>query len=230
MSNIVHCIEGLEFHADSASDAPRVLDLDVGRRVGLARPRAVRDTIKAAIRDGAFRKDEHYRELPAVAAGTKESVEYWLTLAGAVKLTTRLRTPVADAVTDDMVRVYCEAITRVRTPVALPPAPPPMAVAAVLESGPRMGDTPEGRLEVRRRCEVTAKACGRSLASVQGFVRRQGRVGSPYYIGAIHWHAWLMPMLDDLAMGRLMLPATRKVGALLFADPRQVPLFDPDVN
>src|SRR5579862_8200065 len=98
-TEIVLHVEGLEFRADSAADEPRVLDIELGAQAGLARPAAIRDTIKAAIRDGAFREGEHFRILPAAPDNSRgrPATVYSLTEAGALKLMTRLRTPIADA-------------------------------------------------------------------------------------------------------------------------------------
>ncbi len=101
---------------------------------------------------------------------------------------------------------------------------PQEAAIRVIDSGPRIGDSPEGRAEVRRRCEVTARACGSTLRAVLGFVRRMARTSSPYFATDMYWRTCLLPMLDDLAMGKLFLSKRRAAG-LLGADSRQIKMF-----
>ena len=86
-------------------------------------------------------------------------------------------------------------------------APRPQQIDASVSNGVRMGDTSEGRHEVQTRCLATARACQLSRARIYGIVRRSTRVGSPFFVSALDWQLRIRPMLDDLACGRLLLPA-----------------------
>lgn len=129
---IVLKVEGLEFRADNRASEPRVLDVELARRAGMTRPRDVRVVIARAIKDGSFRENEHFTisrfetakspEAPRKRGRTAD-IEYWLTEAGALKLMTRLRTPTADAMVDDMIRVYREALRQLRDVSATLPIP-----------------------------------------------------------------------------------------------------------
>lgn len=90
-------------------DEPRVRDVDAAERLGFERPRKVRELIE---RIWPENRRPHCR--PAVGrqstgnGGEREYTvtEYWLTEAELLKLCARSKTPIAESVLDDMIRVY----------------------------------------------------------------------------------------------------------------------------
>lgn len=89
-------------------DEPRVRDLELAERLGFSRPRDVRKLIKdltvagklhdVAHRDGAARA-------PGQVAARPER-EFWLTEAQALKVIAKSETDVADAILDEVIRVF----------------------------------------------------------------------------------------------------------------------------
>ncbi len=204
MSDKMVRIGGLEFCAEG-DEEPRALDIAIGEVVGLSRPRDVRRAIRTSLRTGLL-QEKDCRALGArrkIGVISGEVTEYWLTEMGARLLATQLNSPRAVAMTREMVEWFVEARRQLCDPSALIAAP-------IIDSGPRIGDSPEGRAEVRRRCEVTARACGSTLRAVLGFVRRMARTSSPYFATDMYWRTCLLPMLDDLAMGKLFLAKSKR--------------------
>ncbi len=103
----------------------------------------------------------------------------------------------------------------------VPPAPPSVRI---LDSGPRMSDSPEGKYEVRKRCTIVARACDRTLKQVLGFVQRMARTSSPYHVSDIYWRDRILALLDEIAMGHVILARGKTVRGLL-TDTRQQKLF-----
>ena len=92
-------------------DEPRMLDTDVARRIKLKQPRNIRQMIERiwpegqrprcrtmVVRQSVGPKGKGVREVTVNA--------YWLTEAQILKLCARAETPIADAILDDMIRVY----------------------------------------------------------------------------------------------------------------------------
>ncbi|WP_394831672.1 hypothetical protein LVJ94_34685 [Pendulispora rubella] len=144
--------------------------------------------------------------------------EFWLTESGTLKLITRLRTPQADAVVDEMIRVYRQAISELRAPE--PPAP--ARLLSEVAHGPRVGDSAIQRREVAFYCRAAANACSASIQSIHGFVRREFRVPGIYHLSVLLWPQ-AKALLEALGMGRLMLPKRRP--RLLPAHPNQQRLW-----
>ncbi len=272
-TQIVFQVGDFEFHAESKEAEPTVLDLVIGHRVGLARPRDVRKHIRRGILEGAMREGEHFRrelrtrrpgssarrsagnastgsvefieESPARQIGAGQIVdkflapeetlpdsldnprepqlgageiveefdwpreeEFWLTETGALKLITRLRTPAADAMVDEIIRVYREAIRKLRMPERTPPVP----ILAEVAHGARMGDTDILRREMEFYCHAAKVASGCTLQCVHGFLRREFRLGGVYHLSVILWHQ-AKGMLEAIGIRRLLQPlrARRKL-------------------
>jgi hypothetical protein len=93
----------------AGDDEPRVRDIDAAECLGFKRPRKVRDLIERI-----WPKNKRPDVRPTVGrasmprGGTREVTvkEYWLTEAELLKVIARSETPVADAILDDMIRVY----------------------------------------------------------------------------------------------------------------------------
>ncbi len=222
MSEKMVRVGGLEFCAEGGEE-PRALDVAIGETVGLSRPRDVRRAIRSALKSGLL-QEKDCRALGArrkIGAVSGEVTEYWLTEMGARLLATQLNSPRAIAMTREMVEWFVEA----RRQLSSEPALPAPVVERVIDSGPRMGDSPEGRAEVFKRCLIAARACGLKVPSVLGFVRRMARTSSPYFVTDMYWRGSLLRMLDDVAMGRIVLAKGKRVVGLLGADSRQIKLF-----
>lgn len=145
-----------------------------------------------------------------------DSVPLWLATIQVSRVTAALR--------PKLLRYQRECARVLRNHFVEPPALPAVRVERIIDSGPRMGDSPEGRAEVLRRCEITRKAADVTLRQVLGFVRRMARTSSPYFVTDMYWRDSLVRMLDDLAMGKFFLAGGRVRGRLV-ADTRQQKLF-----
>lgn len=137
-------------------DEPRVRDVDLAARLGFERPRKIRELIE---RIWPENRRPHVRPMVGRTSmprgGEREFTvwEYWLTEAEALKLTARSETPIADAILDEMIRVYRLAIRGLLTPARAvsPPVPAPTlddvrraAEAAVNEQFARLAQALSG--------------------------------------------------------------------------------------
>ncbi|HEU4407878.1 MAG TPA: hypothetical protein VFS43_21635 [Polyangiaceae bacterium] len=159
MSNQI-VLDGWTLRVDGGE--PRVRDLDLGERAGLARPRDVRRAIRQAADDGAVavvdNRADHRAELrdgpeapdkprawlerEAIAIGSgaeRDGEVYYLNEAAALVVLTRLRTRVAVQATQAIVKVFVAArrgeLPRQAPAAEPPPAPPLMPDAAVRAAG-----------------------------------------------------------------------------------------------
>lgn len=124
---------------DLGDGEPRIRDVDAAVRLGFKQPRNIRQFIKRLWPEGGptFRTTV-MRNGP----GRRPAGEWWLTEAELLKLCARSETPIAEAVLDDMIRVYL-AVRRgllVRTlpmpPLEtreVPPSPPPARALSEVE-------------------------------------------------------------------------------------------------
>jgi len=112
------------------------------------------------------------------------------------------------AVRPKLVRYQCEArdVLARHFLTAQPKAEPSPAPQVSAPQGARIGDTPEGRDEVKRRWRMTAHFSRQSMQRIGGFIRRKGQVLSPYRVFLCDWPR-IEVELDDLAMGKILLPA-----------------------
>lgn len=96
----------------AGADEPRILDLDLGERLGYERPRDIRKLIERLVRDKKL-NDVHVcatvarTQMPA-PGGMRETVvdEYWLTEAQALLVAAKSETVKADAILAEMIYVY----------------------------------------------------------------------------------------------------------------------------
>jgi hypothetical protein len=84
---------------------PRIRDVDLAERLGYARPRRIR-TLIASLRTAGKLKDLHRRPARGRGAAPVMVEEYWLTEGQALKVIAKSETDVADAILDEMIRVY----------------------------------------------------------------------------------------------------------------------------
>lgn len=182
MTEIVLQVEGLEFHADTRDDEPRVLDIEIGKRAGMARPTNIRTTIKACLVSGFLEASEvRTAGVQTTERGGRPGTAYWLTEAGALKLITKLETPEAHAMVGQIIRVYRVAIRLLNAPPPPPMLPPAtQGFLAQLAACRTVGENVCWRQEVK--CLIGSAADKRktSWAGAHGQLRKH--LGVPGYL------------------------------------------------
>lgn len=104
---------------DLTDGEPRVRDLDAAERLGFKRPRVIRELIERTWPDSLRPIQRRaVRRRKVRGNGTQEYTvsEYWLTEAELLKVIARCSTPIADAILDDMIRVYMAVRRQLATP------------------------------------------------------------------------------------------------------------------
>ena len=101
----VRSVEGWPLGFLAGSQEPRVRDTDLGERLGYDRPRDVRKLIER-MEIAEKLKDVHRCATVARGAAPEVLTEYWLTEAQALKVAAKSETDVADALLDEMIRVF----------------------------------------------------------------------------------------------------------------------------
>ena len=117
---------------ESGDEQPRIQDLEAARRLGFKRPRKIREIIERIWPRNAglyVRPTVGRQPVGPRGGGSREYTvnEIWLTEAQLLKLCARSETDIAEAILDDMIRVYMLArrgLTR--------PAPAPQIPAEIL--------------------------------------------------------------------------------------------------
>ncbi len=124
-------------------DEPRILDEDLGRRLGFREPRAIRKLIRRLFAEG-----EVWDTVSQTSrAGGRPGRAFLLTEAQALKVTAKSDTKIADAILDDVIRVFIAARR------GLLPAPTP-----VLSHAPRVGDNTLFRDDMAAWCTMYVRA------------------------------------------------------------------------
>ncbi|MBA3964159.1 MAG: hypothetical protein H0X40_19990 [Chthoniobacterales bacterium] len=92
---------------------PRVHDLELAQHLGYERPRDIRNLIKSLARDGKL----NGYELRGVQtqSGGRPATEFWLTQSQALKVVAKSETPAADAILDEVIRVFLAVTSGVDT-------------------------------------------------------------------------------------------------------------------
>ena len=113
---------------------PRVRDLDAAVRLGFKQPRQIRELIERVWPEESRRPRS--RTVTERRRGRPTVREYWLTEAELLKLVTRSRTPIAEAITDAMIATYMAVRKKLLVPAdATTPtlaAPPPESLAQAI--------------------------------------------------------------------------------------------------
>lgn len=125
-------------------EEPRIRDIDLGMRLGYERPRKVRDLIKELPRDADFRPEEVCPR-PGQTGG-RPATEFWLNEAEALFVATQSRTPVARALTMEMIRVFMLA-RRGLLPGQSPPSFDPAMLVGII--GPLVREVVEAVMAER---------------------------------------------------------------------------------
>ena len=85
---------------------PRVRDLELAEHLEFARPRAIRDLIQRLIKDGKLKDSDICRTVRQNDGPGRPATEYWLTEAQALKVVAKSETARADAILDEVIRVF----------------------------------------------------------------------------------------------------------------------------
>jgi len=223
------CIElhvnGFDVRADSADDEPRLRDVDIAERAGMAQPRNVRAVIKKAAKSGLLRAEDMRTQtvrmqIPKPRGGfeSRTVTEFWLTQTGASLLLTQLRTPAAIAFTRQLVETCREAVRLLREN-----GTHTFRVDASLESSPVLGDHWDKRQKLGQLCKAVADFQRCSVAAVHGWVRAQYKRPSVYQISVLLWRD-VQDVLNSALHGLVpLLPPVRR--RALPAAPSQLAMF-----
>lgn len=101
-------VDGWSVGFRDGDSEPRMRDVDLGTRLRFTRPRDVRALIERLVAAGKL-NDVHHCDTVSRRPGqvaARPVREYWLTEAQALKVAARSETDVADALLDEMIRVY----------------------------------------------------------------------------------------------------------------------------
>lgn len=92
----------------AGGDEPRIRDIELGERLGFDRPRDIRKLVERLLSDGKL-NDSSVRATVArthIGVAERNVTEYWLSEAAVLKVVAKSETKVADALLDEMIRVY----------------------------------------------------------------------------------------------------------------------------
>ena len=199
MSAIVP-FDGWDLDTTSA-DEPRVRDLDVARRAGLAKPLNIRATIERNWEELTAHGEIKVFTPRVKTSGGRPGTEYWLNEAQAVALVALMKTTEARALRIGLVRLF---VAWRRGHLA----------ASTVASAPiqaRIGDDPRAKAQVRALSRAAARHSGLSTHRIQGGIRKPWGVISIYRIALSaldHTIAQLMAILA--APPPKQLPADRR--------------------
>jgi hypothetical protein len=178
MSNKLQRVIGWDLQIGEDNE-PRVRDLDLGARLGFARPAKFRELVKRLHRDGILNDSDFIPTVgrAKVGHGYREVLEYHLTQTGALLAIMRSDTQVATTIARQVVEVflqYREGLLK--------------AVEKALPVGDaRVGDGIYHRELARSHCRRVAKMLKVSVARVHGAIRREFKVPSIYLIRLGEW-------------------------------------------
>lgn len=183
-------------------DEPRILDEELGRRLGFARPRDIRKLIDRLVKDGKLSDIRisatvaRYESRPGI---WQERVvnEYWLTEHQALKVIARSETAIADAILDEVIQVFRAVL---RGQLAEPQQVP------VLSTSPVVGDS-HLRAEFGAWCAMAARNLGVGVHRIHGAVRRQFRVAGIYQLPVV-LYPMARDLVESLGLRRLLLPSS----------------------
>jgi hypothetical protein len=122
--------------AATNGEEPRIRDIDLAERLEFSRPRDIRKLIRSLATAGKL-NDLHHRDAAARADGqvaARPEREYWLTEAQALKVVAKSETAKADAILDEVIRVFILA-RKGLLPQQLAPRPyDPASLAVIAEA------------------------------------------------------------------------------------------------
>lgn len=103
-AKIVH-IDGWKL-ATMGDGVTRIRDLDLAQRLGYKRPHDIRELIGRLLKDGKLNDSEVLRTVRKTQGGGRPGQEFWLTRPQALKVAAKSETEPADALLDEMIRVF----------------------------------------------------------------------------------------------------------------------------
>lgn len=92
-----------------ADSEHRILDLELARKLGFARPRTVRDLIQRLIRDGKLNDSDIRRTVRQTRGLGRPATEFWLTMEQALYVAAKSETETADEILKAMIKVFLAA-------------------------------------------------------------------------------------------------------------------------
>lgn len=156
---VLRLVEGWTLATEGGSEDPLVRDVDLGERLGYERPRDVRKLIERLTEDGKIGPISkraavaRYEIRPGVWHPGQPADEYWLSEAQALKVAAKSETEPADALLDEMIRVFMLARRGLLTPPPATTSPPARladvelaAIGALKASLERGDDVEAGRI------------------------------------------------------------------------------------
>jgi hypothetical protein len=195
---------------------PLILDVDLGRALGLKEARVVRRLIKRWDAEIGPTRDTVTR----VNNGRNTVTQRHLTEDQALFVASKSETLKGAEVLRGLIAT-CREYRRMMT------APAPVAVPTIdshQASGPRINDNPETRAQVVNHV-LMAMSAGHAKRTIHGWIRRMYRVSSPYYVGMSYWHLLRSQLIDIGNKVIAIVPTTRKPHLrLVKSNPRQLPL------
>lgn len=194
-------------------DEPTIEDVELATRLGFARPRKLRELVERMHREGIL---NHSDVRPTVARTSIGIAErdihgYRLTESGALKVIAKSETPTANAILNQVIRVFI-AYRRGQLQ-------PPRVEVPVLATTARVGENDMARSDLAARCRLAATALGVTMARIHGALRKQFLVVSVYHLPLV-----MLPVarefLESLSLGRLLLSKPKARAEK--EDPRQM--------
>ena len=217
MSAIIKQINGWSVATDD--DEPRIRDIELGERLGFARPAKIRDLIKRLARLG---KLKDVRCIPTVGrqqtglGRTRALVvnEFWLTQRQALKVILKSETAIADQIQEEVIDVF-EAYLGGQL---VAPAEPQQVAIPVLPNSPTLGDQLY-RGDVEDLCVKAVRRTGASIHRIHGRLKILYGASGVYRISGVHYEevcrrlrAWARARrLPALMPRRLLKPAADSV-------------------
>lgn len=202
---------GLTFEV--SDDEPRVRDIDLAERAGLAKPRDIRATIEAnreeleSLGELTMRRCWRRIEKRGAVRGfeQREESEYLLNEHQTATVLILLRTKTAKRFRGEVVRTF---IAVRKGLLAQPPSP--AVLDGTVANSCRIGDTDEGKRRLRRAVAVLRMVRGYSFQRIHGYLRKQFRVSSPFAISA-HLLPFVESTLEALERGDVTLSGARRL-------------------
>lgn len=224
----------LGWHFDTTDqEEPRVRDVEIARRAGLAQPADVRRIIDKNWDELTAHGKIKVVALSAKTSGGRPGREYWLNEDQAVSLVAMMRTRAARALRIALVKVYSAWRRGLLVP-ATPPNTAPHALPIDTSQLPRVSDYPAKVQELRSLASDAANASLCSINAIYGYVCEQYKVGSAFDVFLADWPG-LRRVLLSIGEGRLLVPppaprkrlkrgpiASTKQGKLFPFDPEEM--------
>lgn len=173
-------------------DEPRVRAVDLGERLGYARPADFRKLVKRLALEGILNDSDFIATVARtkLGHGWRDVLEYHLTQAGALIAISRSDTKMAVVITRQMIEVFLAYQRGALQPVA-------GVLDLTLVSGPRIGDSYTVKAELMGQCQSVAREIGTSVGRIHGVIRREFKVSSPYFV-SMHLWPTVQKSLKDL--------------------------------